>query len=967
MSDFQVGQRWISEMEPELGLGTLTAVEFRNLIFDFSLKGEKRIYRKGNIPMRRYVLSIGDTAITEDGSEHKVAEVREMGSIYLYVDVEGEVIPESNLSPALSMPKESLIHRILDYHHGDIESFDLRQQARQVQIESGSSAARGLAGARIDLIPHQLFIAERACQEPRLPRRLLSDEVGLGKTIEACLIWQKLKAHGRIRRTLIIVPESLQHQWLVELYRRFNTTYTIIDDDHCEAYETGNSDGNPFADSNEMIVDIEFLLYNPKRLKQVLNAGFDMVIVDEAHRLDPGEDNDSLDYIFMQKLTRKTPGLLLLTATPVQLQLKAHFARLQLLDPAKFHNFEEWEKQNEQYQTLARHLEKLFKVSNRAELTWDDLKKSLPKTGSARQLIESLPEGEELSAREAIYFISDALGTGRSVVRNTRNAIGGFPERRLHSAQLPQDKEYRKRFSSFEADPEDLDNWNFRNNHALALDKEWFVEEQLQALAVLWERDEKVQWLAKQLNGPLKGEKVLCICSSREATLALQDVIPRLTSMEVVVFHEDIPLLARDRAAAYFADPEGANMLVSSEIGSEGRNFQFAHHLVLFDLPIEPGLLEQRIGRLDRIGQRDTIEIHVPWVEGTTGEHLYEWYHIGLNAFLEPLMGVEKVHDMYRVTLEENLLNPRANHEFFLNEFLPLVQTSAKEMRKEVEGGRDRLLEFNSNHPIEAAVIVDMIKAQDDDRGPENFAIEALEHIGMDIDSGPVKDSWIAHPTDHMNVTDFPEIDPDGSTFTASRKVALDREDISFFSIDHPLLNTLVDHVLDIDEAQTCLVTCKDDLPRGLYAEFHFIWECTSKPQWNLQNALFPSTISILMDRRGRSREDLKDTLEGTFFNDLAPRGLEDFFEELRSELPILEDKAIQFAADVGEDIAQDRFNRVRSIVQPEIRRLKALINSGIPAVGKRAAQLEDLTLEIRDLLEKPQIRLDAVRLILAK
>lgn len=967
MESYTIGQRWVSEMEPELGLGILQGIEARNLIFDFPLKGERRIYRKENPPMRRYLLQVGMNMSTLEGITSEIMQIQDMGNLVAYIGLDGNPVHESQLGHGITMPKESLTDRVLDAQMGDIESFELRQQARNLQIDIGASPARGLSGARIDLIPHQLFIAERACAEPRLPRRLLSDEVGLGKTIEACLIWQKLKSQGRLNRTLILVPESLQHQWMVELYRRFNTTFTIIDDDHCEAYESGNPDGNPFLDRHEILVDIEFLLYNPKRLKQVLTVNWDMVVVDEAHRIDPGENNDSLDYIFMRKLTKSTPGLLLLTATPVQLQLKAHFARLQLLDPAKFYDYDVWEKQNASYQTLARHLEKLFKANEKSELTWEDLKKALPKTGEARQLIESLPEGEELSVREAIYFISDAIGTGRSVVRNTRGAIGGFPKRKLHHSHLKRSEIYLKLIEEFNPDPEDCDNWNYRNNHSLALDKEWYLGEQAKQLPILWQNDEKVQWLAHKLNGELKGEKVLCLCASRETTLALQEAITQLTNIEVVVFHEEVPLVARDRASAYFSEPNGAQMLIASEIGSEGRNFQFAHHLVLFDLPIEPGLVEQRIGRLDRIGQRDTIEIHVPWVETTTSEHLFEWYHFGLNAFLEPLMGVEKVHDKHREVLEMHLMVPRMDHNAFIHEFIPQVKASAAEMRKEVEKGRDRLLEFNSNHPREAEDIVVKIQDQDEDGSAENFAIEALESIGMDIDQGPVKNSWVAHPTDHMKISDFPDIDSDGTSFTASRSVSLDREDINFFSIDHPVLHTLLDHVLQEEEGQTCLVTCRGELPRGIYVEFSFVWECMSKPGWNLQSALFPSNIQVLIDRRGRGRPDLADSIAGSFFEDLSPAGYEDLFEELRNELPKLERSARVLADEQGEDLAQDRYQRVRSILQPEIRRLHALKSSGIEAVAKRAAQLEDLSMEVRDELEKASLRLDAFRLIVAK
>ena len=92
-------------------------------------------------------------------------------------------------------------------------------------------------------------------------------------------------------------------------------------------------------------------------------------------------------------------------------------------------------------------------------------------------------------------------------------------------------------------------------------------------------------------------------------------------------------MLQRDRNAAWFAEEDGARLLICSEIGSEGRNFQFAHHLVLFDLPLNPELLEQRIGRLDRIGQQEEIHLHVPYLTRSPQEVLCRWYHEGLNAF----------------------------------------------------------------------------------------------------------------------------------------------------------------------------------------------------------------------------------------------------------------------------------------------------------------------------------------------
>ena len=110
---------------------------------------------------------------------------------------------------------------------------------------------------------------------------------------------------------------------------------------------------------------------------------------------------------------------------------------------------------------------------------------------------------------------------------------------------------------------------------------------------------------------------MLLICRTQRKAAAIEAALQAAhDDSRWRAFHEGLTLVQRDRGAAWFADPDGARLLICSEIGSEGRNFQFAHHLVLFDLPLDPALLEQRIGRLDRIGQHDEIQVHVPFVAG---------------------------------------------------------------------------------------------------------------------------------------------------------------------------------------------------------------------------------------------------------------------------------------------------------------------------------------------------------------
>jgi ATP-dependent helicase HepA len=141
--------------------------------------------------------------------------------------------------------------------------------------------------------------------------------------------------------------------------------------------------------------------------------------------------------------------------------------------------------------------------------------------------------------------------------------------------------------------------------------------------------------------------KVLLICRSKEKVLALEQALKERGHLKVGVFHEDLTIVQRDRNAAWFSESGGARLLLCSEIGSEGRNFQFAHHLVLFDLPLHPELLEQRIGRLDRIGQSEDIHIHVPYLTGSPQEVLVRWYHEGLNAFEDYLEGGNQLMQIF--------------------------------------------------------------------------------------------------------------------------------------------------------------------------------------------------------------------------------------------------------------------------------------------------------------------------------
>ena len=205
-------------------------------------------------------------------------------------------------------------------------AFALRYETIARQHAMRKSDVAGFAGGRIDLIPHQLYIAAEVANR-YMPRVLLADEVGLGKTIEACLILHRLHLTGRAERMLIVLPESLVHQWFIELLRRFNLWFNLFDADRCQSIVDADPDANPFMEDQLVICSISTLLADERWAQLAVEAKWDMLVVDEAHHLEWSPEVVSPEYQLVEALTRKSHGLLLLTATPEQLGAEGHFAR----------------------------------------------------------------------------------------------------------------------------------------------------------------------------------------------------------------------------------------------------------------------------------------------------------------------------------------------------------------------------------------------------------------------------------------------------------------------------------------------------------------------------------------------------------------------------------------------------------------------------------------------------------------
>ena len=377
--DIQPGQRWVSDAEPELGLGVVMNAGGGRVSILFPAADDRREYALETAPVRRVAFEVGDNLKTHDGQSGAVEDVKEEGG-FLHYQVKGEWIPEAALADTISFSNP--LDRLMGRQFDDPHLFHVRNEVLSWQSKINQSPNRGFTGGRIDLIEHQLYLAQEVAGRLQ-PRVLLADEVGLGKTIEACLILHRLHLTGRAERALIILPESLMHQWFIELLRRFNLVASLFDEERCQAIEGSDPESNPFLDSQIVCVSLDYLTGSHQRYAQLVDTDWDLLIVDEAHHLEWTQKEASTAYQMVEGLTQKIPSVLLLTATPQQLGPEGHFARLRLLDPIRYNDLESFVKESDDYQKLAELVERIDGNQDLSSSDWEMIQTSF---SSARSI-----------------------------------------------------------------------------------------------------------------------------------------------------------------------------------------------------------------------------------------------------------------------------------------------------------------------------------------------------------------------------------------------------------------------------------------------------------------------------------------------------------------------------------------------------------------------------------------------------
>lgn len=885
---FAIGQRYISEAEPELGLGALTAIEGKRITIGF--RDGDRLYGISSAPIMRILFQLGDKVELLSGQSGSVEKVREEEGLYYYT-VQGEEYSELFLTYTVrfTSPLQRIAKGICDKNR----AYEARLLAHRLQQISEASPARGYVGGKIELFPHQFSVVQAIC-EARNRRFFLADEVGLGKTIEAALALHCLLLLGKVNRVLIVVPEALLHQWFVELFRRFSLLGTIVNSDLRNRFA---ADAMLFSCESLVIVSSEDLLAGDSLSVALLHESWDMLIIDEAHHFNVTDDA----FTQIQELCSRVSDLLLLTASPDALNAEAFFALLQLIDKHKYRSFETFLHERSQYHLVAGIAEKILDGVSLDVSEEELLMRELPGA------IEDIAALHTTDAREQfVRMLIDICGVGRTLFRNSRAVISGFPKRKV-------------RFVPLEG----------RRDAELPL--------------------EVMAWINEFLLSDEAG-KVLLICCEMKRMRLLEQALTKVKSRKVALFHEEMSIVQLDRSAAWFADPEGASLMIATQIGAEGRNFQYADHLLMCDLPDEPEQLEQRIGRLDRIGRIGDVSVVIPYVKNSRTAYMADWYHRGLAAFEQTVPGAHLLGKEFIQAVQQFHGDEEA-WEKLINE----TRVEALKIRKRVEKGRSRLLELAScNYGSAERLIASVCAAESNDFKCMVEKLFAFFGITMEEHGAGVYYLDFDLLIDHT--FPIPALRDEGMSVTFNRSVALTREDVDFISIDHPMVSGAVELLLGSESGNCCCARLPKAGEEGILIECTYTFRGSQELQ-----QLFPGhMVRFLFDDLGDEVSDLfpfpflQERLEAT---DLShPQ-----FDSVNLE-EIL--NSVVHEADIAAESEADcyRHNAQEAIVEhftSEMSRLSALAGS-----ESEMTELKERLKCLENKIQKIAVVLDAVRLI---
>ena len=953
-------------MEKSLGLGLILLVnpEEQIVLVNFPLAEEKRQYSLRTHPLRRAFFRKGQSFQLE-GKTYKISTAELKDHLVYYTCQEGTILPEYDLPPSL-IEETSPVDELLQQNISPAKSYDLRKEALELKKHFTRDRLSGLVTSRVNLLPHQVYLAHKITAEEN-PRVLLADEVGLGKTIEAGLIYSCLNALDKASRVLIITPESLVHQWAQEFSEAFGSLFCVLTRDRYEQ-EDGAIALNPFEANPLIITSIDELTKDPDKAISAASSSWDLVIVDEAHHLQWEPEGASPAWNLVNNISKQTKSLLLLTATPRHKGLTTQYGLLHMIDPKKFCDFEDFVIEMEMLDQIASCAKEIANTKNIPKNTKKQLEVLFE---GDTELLETLQKGSESIYEDVLEKLIDRYGTGRLIYRNRKCNLDYFPVRKVYLEPLKPTNSYIKRLESL--DPEDLDS---RELMDYATGRKLLTS----AERISYKEDPRAKWLAELIQ-KYPNEKIFVICSSKTRVLEVAQHVSEILNFTqeksnefFTLFHEDKSLLARDKEASAFASSlSPSKVLIASELGGEGRNFQFLQHIVLLDLPTTPEYLEQRIGRLDRIGQQGTIHIHIPYLEDTPEEVFVHWYQRGLDAFRSqsPSHGVilENLAEEILENLEKFFPQSQdfENRKKFLDNLVLNTQSELIEVSKELKESQDVLLDLNSFNHEKTQTLMERIDFHEDNPFLESFVHSSLESLGVDYENYDEKGSLKINLDSLSFISDLPLFkELENRILTFERNLFLKQPSTYFASFPSKFVQTLVDLATNKEQGRLSFSTLEvRGQERKVYLQFLFHISVYGPKHLELERFFSSEILEFLMDSKG---QELNISLDPKSLKDLksdspykAMLKSKKFIDILTSRLDELESKVVSWQ----ENLLNSVRTNIQKNAKDDLSQLAYLMKINPMYTKEDYENCQKKYQDITDCINETTASLSALRIIL--
>jgi superfamily II DNA or RNA helicase len=590
-------------------------------------------------------------------------------------------------------------------------------------------------------LPHQILVLEKVMQSSQ-NRFLLADEVGMGKTIETGLILKELKIRGNIKRILVIVPKSSTMQWQSELKEHFNETFHLYDSEMitsmARTFSNINADEefNFWTQHNQIIVSTDALKplekrqgwsqerineYNKYRIGSVLEADFDMVIIDEAHKMG-GASSSVSRYLLAQELCNTVDNVLLLTATPHRGK-SDHFRRiLQLLDPDAFAG--EGLPNIESLEPYVIRTEKRFAVDYEG--------KKLFKDRETRRFDVLLDINKHQKQIELYEAVTDYVRKGFNTAKQSKNSATGLimilfqrlvssstasilsaMQGRLERLRQGEDvglENYANEFENIHDNFEEEIDFEgiFQSDSTGLIDEEKMLFNLIEKAqkCINTEIDAKADALLKKYKELQDTEndhqlKILIFTEFRTTQKMLFQFFIK-NGYKCSIIHGGQDIDERKRSLSIFKNE--AQILVATDAAGESLNMQFCHIVINYDLPWNPMMIEQRIGRVDRIGQNSKVQAYNMLTNNSVDLRVYEVIEIKLNNIIDQL-GIDKTSDVLDSAIDikkvnklylQSLLDP-LKFEFAGEKWLYEIKAKLREY-KSTEGVIPKVAEWEIDY-----------------------------------------------------------------------------------------------------------------------------------------------------------------------------------------------------------------------------------------------------------------------------